>query len=102
MTNEDVAVRLAEDAKEIGSLKHRMDDVEKNQSEQMQLVRSVDKLASTMDQMVQEQKKQGARLDRLEAEPGQNWRTFRQTVISTIISVTVGGLIGALLALIFK
>ena len=46
MTNEEIAVRLDGHEHEIGSLKHRMDDVEKDQKALNELTSSVRELAA--------------------------------------------------------
>ena len=52
--------------------------------------------------MAEEQKKQGARLDALEKQPAENWNSIKKAIVTALVSVLVGGIGGALLALIVK
>ena len=52
--------------------------------------------------MAEEQKKQGARLDALEKQPAENWNSVKKAIVTALVSVLVGGVGGALLALIVK
>ena len=52
--------------------------------------------------MVEEQKKQGKRLDQLEKEPLENAKYIKRTIITSIITSVVGAVIGALITLIIK
>ena len=69
MTDEEIAVALKGHDHEIGSLKHRMKDVEGKQVAIHDLVISVKELALNMQHMIEEQKEQGRRLEALEKEP---------------------------------
>ena len=75
MTNEEIAVKLAEYGKEIGSLKHRATDLE-------------------------EQKDQGSRLDTLEREPAERWNSAKRTAFTTVVSVVAGALATGLLIMV--
>lgn len=96
-----IALKLNDHDHEIKSLKHRVDDVEKKQSAIGELATSVNTLAINMQHMLEEQKAQGKRLQRLESEPLDNAKYVKRTVISCIITSVVGAVIGALIALIF-
>ena len=64
-----------------------------NQTQIIQsLAMSVDRLATSMDRMAQEQAEQGERLKALEQEPADNWRNVKKTVWTTIASVLAGAL----------
>ena len=102
MNNEDIAVKLAEHQKEIGSLKHRMDAADRVMSEQNKLIRSVDKLATNMEYMATEQKKQGDRLERLERAPVEESKDYKKAIVTAVVTTVVGAVLGAILALILK
>ena len=51
---------------------------------------SVEKLANSMENMANEQMKQGERLEALEGRDGEKWRNVASTVLSTIIGIIVG------------
>lgn len=102
MTNAELNVKIAEQQKEIGSLKHRMNDCERKTENISKLLSSIDKLALNMDYMAKEQAEQGKRLARLEEEPLKNAKNTRTTIITAIITAVVGLAIGSLWAFIFK
>lgn len=86
MDHEEVAVKLAEQDKEIGSLKHRMYDVEEQNKTINNLVISVKELAINMQNMLREQQNISTRLTELENKPAKYW----QTVVVALISAAAG------------
>jgi len=50
----------------------------------------VEKLALSMEGMLQEQKKQGKRLEVLESRDGEMWRKVTGYILTTIIGIVVG------------
>lgn len=97
MTENEVAVKLAEYGKEIGSLKYRVGDVEKEMNVIQNLAMSVQKLAINMENMLEEQKKQGGRIEALEARPAEHWNTVTRAAVTTIVGAIVGAAITILL-----
>jgi len=75
---------------EIGSLKHRMDDQEKQQNTITELVVSVKELAINMKNMLDEQKAQNDRIQKLEEKPAKRWDTLVDKIISVVIGAAVG------------
>ena len=62
MTNEEIAVELARQEQHLKSQAHRIDELEEYQKETRELVRSVDKLAQSMQTMATEQERQGKQI----------------------------------------
>lgn len=102
MNNRETAIRLAEQNKEIGSLKHRMNECEEQHKLMNKLVTSVDKLAMNMEQMFKEQQEQGNRLLKLEQAPADEFRYYKKQMVGKVINGIVGALLGAVLALIIR
>lgn len=96
MTEEEIAVNIASHEHEIGSLKHRVKDLETGSQVIQSLTISINKMAVSMENMLTEQKKQGARLEVLERVP---METNKQ-VKAAIITALVGGIVGAVLTTI--
>lgn len=90
VTEEEIAVKLAEHGKEIGSLKHRASDLEEQNKTIQELVLSVKELAINMRAMMQEQKDQGSRLDTLEKEPAERWNSAKRTAFNTVVGAVAG------------
>lgn len=77
---------------------HRIENLENEIKQIGELVTSVKVLAVNMDNMVEEQKKQGDRLKAIEEKPAKRW----ESVVSGIIAGVVGILIGLLSSGIIK
>lgn len=89
----DAAVKLEGHEHEIGSLKHRVKDLEEEGKVIQGLAISINKMAVNMENMLLEQKRQGDRLEVLEKVP---LETNKQ-VKAAIITALVGGIVGAIL-----
>lgn len=61
---------------------------------------SIEKMAVSMENMLEEQKKQGERLEKLEKEPADSYRQIKMSIITAIISAVVGAIVGAVLVLL--
>lgn len=75
----------------------RIEQLEENLKLIHDLTLSVHTLAHDMKQMLEEQKEQGERLDKLEQEPGNNWKHVKSTFITAMISAAAGGLVTGLI-----
>lgn len=100
MTEQEVALKLNDHDHEIKSLKHRVSDVEKKQTEIETLTLSVSKLAVNMQHMLEEQREQSQRLKALESAPADEVKTIHKTLLTAVITTVVGAIVGAILALI--
>ena len=105
MTDQEIAVKLAEYGKEIGSAKHRISDLEEQTEVIQQLVLSVKELAINMQSMIKEQERYRktqerifSRIEVLENEPAKNWKT----VTTVLITAVVSGMVGYILTNILK
>lgn len=61
---------------------------------------AVEKMAVNMENMLEEQKKQGERLEKLEKEPAETGKQIKSVIITAAVSTVVGAIIAALLTLI--
>ena len=85
-----VAVKIAEHGKEIGSLKHRMGDVEQEVKVITNLAMSVERLAMSVETLAKEQSKHGEKIAHLEAEPAKKWNNMMKTIFNTIVGAIAG------------
>lgn len=69
---------------------HRIEDLEQDVKSLKALNTSIEKLALNMENMLKEQKKQGERLENLEARDGEMWRRVVSYIITAVIGVLVG------------
>lgn len=68
----------------------RLDALEVTVREIGSLTTSVAKLASSMESMLREQKKQGERLEALEGRDGEMWRKVTGYIITAVIGIVLG------------
>ena len=99
---ENMAERIITIEKDVESIKDRLDKVEDKQESFNELVICVKELAINMKNMTEVQKKQNDRLEKLENEPLDNAKYYRRETIKTIITIVVGAVVGALIALVIK
>ena len=68
----------------------RIKALEKSSKENTKLIISVEKLATSVQTMAQEQKAQGKRLEELENKDGEMWRKVVSYAITAIIGIIIG------------
>lgn len=98
MTNEEIAVTLTEHSQHIKSNTHRINELEEAQKEMRDLVRSVDKLAQSMQTMANEQERQGKQIDSLETSKNETFKFWLRTILAAVAT----GLVGYALAMFIK
>ena len=98
MTNEEIAVALTEHGQHIKSNMHRINELEEAQKEMRDLVRSVDKLAQSMQTMANEQERQGKQIDSLETSKNDTFKFWLRTILAAVAT----GLVGYALAMFIK
>ena len=90
MTAEEIAVALAEHGKEIDAMKHRVGDLETETRVINDLAMSTQRMAVNMENMLEEQKRQGERLESLEGRDGKKWREVTKHVVTALVSILLG------------
>ena len=85
--HEEFSRRLAEENKRQDK---RIEMLEENVREMRALTNSVERLATSVEDMVKEQEKQGKRLEVLEGRDGEMWRKAVGYVVTAIISAFLG------------
>lgn len=68
----------------------RISALEKSSKDNIKLTISVEKLATSVQSMVEEQKAQGERLETLENRDGEMWRKILSYAITAIIGIAIG------------
>lgn len=91
MTEKDIEVKIAEQGKEIGSLKHRMSAVEEIVSVVHQLAQELVGLAKEVSFMNQTLVQLTAKVATLEAKPAKRW--------DGVVTALIGAVIGAVVAM---
>jgi chromosome segregation ATPase len=78
----------------------RIEKLENTMEEIRKISTSVERLAINMENMLSEQKKQGDRLDELEAKPAEAWTTMQRTILTTICGALAGAVAFGLMQMI--
>ena len=94
MTDEEIAVAIAEHGKEIGSLKHRMNDVEKIVNVVHQLAQEMVGLTKEIKYMNTSLASLTAKVSQLEGKPAARWET--------LVTGLIGALAGAVVTYLLK
>lgn len=68
----------------------RIELLEESVKQNTELTLSVEKLANNMENMANEQMRQGKRLETLEGRDGDMWRTVVKYVLTTILGLVIG------------
>lgn len=92
MTDEEIAVKLNSLEHETKSAKRRLDDLEVQNKAIQDLALSVRELTLNMGNMMEEQQRQGADIEKLKFEPAESWENMKRTIINTIVGAGAGAL----------
>ncbi len=68
----------------------RIEELEENAKQVTAMVSSIEKLAVNMENMAKEQEKQGKRLETLEGQDGDKWKTLVKCCITGIVTFILG------------
>ena len=69
----------------------RLDRLEKTTEAVQELATSVKLMAQSLDNMADEQKRQGERLEKLEQQPADRWKTIIKPKLTAVVSALAGG-----------
>lgn len=85
--HEEFMRRMTDEHKRIH---HRIDEEAKKSDVMMELIRSVERLATQMENMAEEQESQGERLKALENRDGDAWRKVKWYILTLVIGAVAG------------
>lgn len=98
----ELAEKLSDHKHRIGSLEHRMDAAET-------VIHEIHDISTSVQLLAQESKATGEKVDVLtqkvstiEKKPGEKAEKLKDTIITDIVKIVAGALMGAVLALILK
>ena len=78
-------------------INRRLENCEKITEQMQDMNANISELATNMKHLLDEQREQGKRLDKIEEEPSSNWNTIKKGVFNAIGAAIGGGIIAALL-----
>lgn len=99
MTSEEIAATFADHENRLKVSEHRTADLEQSQKQIYDLTISVKELAMSVKSMVEEQKEQGERIQKLEEAPVEKWNLLQKTILTGVVSALVGAVMSALFLL---
>lgn len=80
---------------------HRINELAKEHEAIHELAISVKEIAVNTQAIQRELTQQGAKIEALEKVPAQRWNTMTRTIFTTVVSTLAGGIVGAIIALLF-
>lgn len=72
----------------------RLDNLEESIATLTELTISIEKIAVNIEQMQKELTKQGERLEKIEAEPGENWKKVVWLIIAALVGFGIHAVLG--------
>lgn len=102
MENTEIIERLVKVEQSDKSAHHRIDKVESEVSEIKELTIAVKEIAMETKEMRKDLNNVDSRLKTVEDKPAKNWDNIKMTVITSIISLIIGSVGGAVIALVIK
>lgn len=68
---------------------HRLNELEQTVKQIAELTVAIEKMAINMEQMLQEQKEQGRRMEIIEGRDGEKWRTISSYILTAVVGAVV-------------
>lgn len=100
MDETEVAVKVEVHDHDIESLKYRVNDLELQSKAIQELAISVNRMAVSMENMLQELNRQGERLEVLERMPAETGKLVKTAIITALTGSIVGAMMTAILTLL--
>lgn len=101
MDTDDIIKELAETEARSKSNTKRLDRLDRLLEEQQEMALAVKELATNMKHMLEEQKRQGARLESLEKAPVDEAVYYKRMAVGCVITGIIGAVLSTVLAIIF-
>lgn len=92
-SNKDVSIILENHTVRLGNLEEQLKQLQTISESIQNLTISVNQMATNMEHMIDEQKNQGEKIQNLEDEPANNWKSVKATAITSVVSAIVGAFI---------
>lgn len=72
----------------------RLDNLEESIATLTELTISIEKIAVNIEQMQKELTKQGERLEKIESEPGENWKKVIWLIVAALVGFGIHAVLG--------
>ncbi|MDE6202901.1 MAG: hypothetical protein K2O16_12920 [Lachnospiraceae bacterium] len=100
MEETGVAVKLEAHEHEIGSLNHRIEELERQSKSVQENVISISRMTINIESMLKELNRQEERLEVLERVPVETGKLIKSAIITTLVGGTVGAVVTGMLTLL--
>lgn len=100
MEETGVAVKLEAHEHEIGSLNHRIGELERQGKSVQENVISISRMTINIENMLKELNRQEERLEVLERVPVETGKLIKSAIITTLVGGTVGAVVTGMLTLL--
>ncbi|MBD5498011.1 MAG: hypothetical protein HDR11_09660 [Lachnospiraceae bacterium] len=100
MNETEVAVKLEAHEHEIGSIKHRIRELEAENKALQELTISVNRLAVSVENMLTEVGQHDIRLNELEKVPIETNRQIKNNIISALVGGIITAVVAAVIAIL--
>lgn len=81
---------------------HQLDEIKQEQKDQRQLIVVVEQIATKTNVIAEKVNKIDERITEVEKEPARQFKKYKETIITSIITLVIGAIVGGLIALILK
>lgn len=81
---------------------HQLDEIKQEQKDQRQLIVVVEQIASKTNVIAGKVNQIDERMTNLEQEPARAYKKYKETIITSVITLILGAIVGGLLALLLK
>lgn len=96
----ELALKLEGHDHQIGSLKHRIEELESQSLAIQELAISANRMTVVIENMLEELNQQGKRLERIERGPIETMTLIKVTIITTLVGGIVGAVVTTILSLV--
>ena len=100
MSEMELALKLEGHDYQIGSLKHRIEELESQSLAIQELAISANRMTVVIENMLEELNQQGKRLERIERGPIETMTLIKVTIITTLVGGIVGAVVTTILSLV--
>lgn len=81
---------------------HQLNEIKQEQKDQRQLIVVVEQIASKTNVIAGKVNQIDERMTNLEQEPARAYKKYKETIITSVITLILGAIVGGLLALLLK
>ena len=81
---------------------HQLNEIKQEQKDQRQLIVVVEQIASKTNVIAGKVNQIDERMTNLEQEPARAYTKYKETIITSVITLILGAIVGGLLALLLK